>query len=92
MSIGNGLMWPSFLSLLAQAGDKQMQGAIQGYGNSMGSLASMLGLVLGGVLFQSITTSVFSIGGVIFLIIFLLMAIENYKAPESKIKLVTESN
>ena len=92
MSIGNGLMWPSFLSLLAQAGDKQMQGAIQGYGNSMGSLASMLGLVLGGILFESITTSVFSIGGVIFLIIFLLMAIERYKEPESKIKLVTESH
>ncbi|MEO1011858.1 MAG: MFS transporter [Bacteroidota bacterium] len=73
LSIGNGLMWPSFLALLAGTGTPQIQGAIQGYGNSMGSMASMLGLVLGGLLFEAIATTVFVIGGGIFLIIVLLI-------------------
>ncbi len=73
-SIGNGIMWPSFLALLSSTGSKQNQGAIQGYGNSMGSIASMLGLVLGGMLFESISTLVFVIAAMVFLVITLLMA------------------
>lgn len=73
-SVGNGIMWPSFLALLSSTGTKQNQGAIQGYGNSMGSIASMLGLVLGGMLFESISTMVFVIGAMVFLLITLLMA------------------
>ncbi|MFD0863425.1 MFS transporter [Sungkyunkwania multivorans] len=75
LSIGNGLMWPSFLALLAKVGDRSMQGAIQGYGNSMGSFASMIGLILGGLLFESMTTMVFIVGSGIFLVISLLMTI-----------------
>ncbi|MEO0525898.1 MAG: MFS transporter [Bacteroidota bacterium] len=75
LSIGNGLMWPSFLALLAGTGSPQMQGAIQGYGNSTGSFASMLGLILGGLLFENIGTMVFFVGGIIFLIITILMTI-----------------
>ncbi|RKN83417.1 MFS transporter [Ulvibacterium marinum] len=73
LSIGNGLMWPSFLALLARTGNPQIQGAIQGYGNSMGSMASMFGLILGGLLFETMETSVFAIGSGIFLIVTLLM-------------------
>ena len=73
-SIGNGLMWPSFMALLAKKGNKQNQGAIQGYGNSMGSIASMFGLIIGGILFEYMQTTVFIIGAVIFLGITLLMA------------------
>lgn len=73
-SLGNGIMWPSFLALLSSTGTKQNQGAIQGYGNSMGSIASMLGLILGGMLFESISTTVFVIGALVFLVITLLMA------------------
>ena len=72
-SIGNGVMWPTFLALLSKAGNKRNQGAIQGYGNSMGSMASMFGLVLGGILFESISTQVFILGAFIFLLISLLM-------------------
>lgn len=72
-SIGNGIMWPSFLALLSSTGTKQNQGAIQGYGNSMGSIASMLGLILGGMLFESISTMVFVTGALVFLVITLLM-------------------
>ncbi len=73
LSLGNGLMWPSFLSLLSSLGSKNAQGAIQGYGTSMGSIASMCGLVLGGILFEQITTMVFTFGAVLFLLIVLIM-------------------
>ena len=53
-ALGNGLMWPSFLSLLSKyAGDKQ-QGAVQGTANSVGSLASIVGLIGGGWLYGSV--------------------------------------
>ncbi|MBP2832756.1 MFS transporter [Aquimarina sp. U1-2] len=73
LSLGNGLMWPSFLSLLSKTGTHQLQGTIQGYGNSMGSFASIFGLVLGGILFESIGVLVFKIGAVIFLCILVLV-------------------
>ncbi|MDT0606138.1 MFS transporter [Croceitalea rosinachiae] len=76
MSLGNGLMWPSFLALLSRTGTSSTQGAIQGYGTSMGSIASMFGLVIGGLLFEKIATSVFIIGSFIFLLIALLLALK----------------
>ncbi len=83
LSLGNGLMWPSFLSLLSKTGNPQMQGAIQGYGNSMGSFASIFGLILGGVLFESIQMTVFMIGSGIFLLIFLLVIINHFKTKKA---------
>ncbi|WP_298315670.1 MFS transporter [uncultured Aquimarina sp.] len=77
LSLGNGLMWPSFLSLLSKTGNSTMQGTIQGYGNSMGSLASIFGLVLGGIMFESINVTIFIIGSGIFLLILILLFI-NY--------------
>ncbi|MEM0931970.1 MAG: MFS transporter [Bacteroidota bacterium] len=79
LSLGNGLMWPSFLALLASVGTKKTQGTIQGYGTSMGSIASMMGLVLGGVLFEQITTTVFTIGACLFLLIALLVVTNRYQ-------------
>ena len=73
LSLGNGLMWPSFLSQLAATGEKRLQGEIQGYGTSMGSIASMIGLMAGGVLFESIGTQVFLFGSLIFVLISLIM-------------------
>lgn len=73
LSLGNGLMWPSFLAMLSGLGSKRTQGAIQGYGTSMGSFASMFGLIIGGILFEKVDTMVFMFGAVIFFIIVLLM-------------------
>ena len=75
LSLGNGLMWPSFLAMLSSLGTKRTQGAIQGYGTSMGSFASMFGLVIGGILFEKVETLVFIFGAVIFLLIVLLMVL-----------------
>ncbi len=72
LSVGNGLMWPSFLSILAQAGSPAIQGSIQGYSNSVGSLASIFGLILGGMLFQNLGPIVFVVSANFLFGIFLL--------------------
>lgn len=48
-ALGNGLMWPSVVSLIARVAGDRLQGTVQGMAGSAGSLASTLGLVLGGV-------------------------------------------
>ncbi len=74
MAFGNGLMWASFLTILSTMGKPSQQGAIQGYGSSMGSIANMLGLIMGGMLFVNLGTSVFALGSGIFIVIALLFA------------------
>jgi len=51
-SSGNGIMWPSFLSVLSRSADDKYQGAVQGYASSAGSLASIAGLISGGILYK----------------------------------------
>lgn len=69
---GNGLMWPSFLSLLSkQAGDRY-QGAVQGVASSAGSLASIVGLVLGGLLYELIGPATFLVSGSLIVLVFAL--------------------
>ncbi|MBV6645829.1 MAG: MFS transporter [Cyclobacteriaceae bacterium] len=51
-AFGNGIMWPSFLSMLSKVAGQQYQGAVQGFASSAGSLASILGLILGGILYS----------------------------------------
>ncbi|MFQ5652231.1 MAG: MFS transporter [bacterium] len=80
-SSGNGIMWPSFLSILSKLADQKYQGAIQGYASSTGSLASIIGLITGGVIYGWIGVSTFWIPGTLLLTIFALsfklLAIEN---------------
>ncbi len=57
--LGNGLMWPSFLSILSTKGSKKQQGAIQGVANSFGSAASIIGLIAGGFIFGLIQQQIF---------------------------------
>jgi MFS family permease len=59
MALGNGLMWPSVVSLLSKAAGERYQGAVQGVAGSLGAAASILGLILGGVLFGVLEGSVF---------------------------------
>ncbi|SEM13935.1 Predicted arabinose efflux permease, MFS family [Aquimarina amphilecti] len=86
LSLGNGLMWPSFLSLLSRAGNRSIQGTIQGYGNSMGSLASIFGLVLGGIMFESMGVKIFIIGSGIFLVILILLFINYIRMKNTETK------
>ena len=85
-SCGNGIMWPSFLSILSKVADPKYQGAIQGYASSTGSLASIIGLITGGVIYGWIGVTTFWIPGTLFLIIFALsfklLAIEKTQSAE----------
>lgn len=72
LSLGNGIMWPSFLSVLGQTGPKEKQGSIQGYANGMGSLASIFGLIMGGTLYASLGPSIFFIGAGLIGLVFVL--------------------
>ena len=71
--VGNGIMWPSYLSLLSGAAPPQLQGTVQGVGSGAGSLASIVGTLTGGTLFELIggatlyvSASVVGIAGLLF--------------------------
>jgi predicted MFS family arabinose efflux permease len=80
-SFGNGIMWPSFLSILSKAAGDKYQGAVQGYASSAGSLASIIGLVAGGIVYGLVGVQTFLISGILILVIFglsfRLISIEN---------------
>ena len=66
-ALGNGLMWPSFMSILSRRAGSKLQGAVQGVAGSFGGLASIVGLTLGGFSYNSIGVATFLISaGVIF--------------------------
>ena len=65
IAVGNGLMWPSVLALLSRTGDRATQGAIQGAGGTVGAIASILGLALAGVLYESMSAGVFVLGAAV---------------------------
>jgi MFS transporter, DHA1 family, tetracycline resistance protein len=62
-------MWPSFMSILSNHAGSKLQGAVQGVAGSFGGLASIIGLSIGGFLYNSIGAATFLISaGVIFAI------------------------
>ena len=67
---GNGIMWPSFLALLSKLAGSRYQGAVQGFASSAGSMASIAGLIAGGVVYGMIGVLTFVIPGVLLLVIF----------------------
>jgi MFS family permease len=71
-ALGDGLMWPSFLSLLSKIAGRKYQGTIQGFASSFGGLASIAGLILGGLLYELIAGSSFLIAGIIIYLVFVL--------------------
>jgi MFS family permease len=64
-ALGNGLMWPTYLSVLAAVGGSEMQGAVQGHAASMGSAAAIVGLVVGGVLYDGLGAGAFWISSAV---------------------------
>jgi len=51
-AIGNGVMWPLVLTILSIVAGAQYQGYVQGFASSSGSLASIIGLLLGGIVYE----------------------------------------
>lgn len=71
-ALGDGLMWPSFLSLLSKVAGREYQGTVQGFASSSGSLASIIGLILGGFLYEALNGSAFLVAGLVIYTAFLL--------------------
>jgi MFS transporter, DHA1 family, tetracycline resistance protein len=71
-AVGNGLMWPSFMSILSRRAGSKLQGAVQGVAGSFGGLASIIGLILGGFLYSSIGAATFLISAGIIYAIFVM--------------------
>ena len=71
-AVGNGLSWPSFMSILSKRAGTVNQGVIQGVGSSMGSLASIIGLIVGGLLYNLIGSTTFLISAAVIFIVFIL--------------------
>ena len=65
-AVGNGLMWPSVMSILSKRAGTIHQGAVQGVASSFGGLASIIGLIVGGLLYNliGVTTFVISAGAI----------------------------
>lgn len=72
-ALGNGIMWPSYLSLLGKIGSTFQKGYIQGLATSVGSFASILGLVSGGLLYSEINQSTFIVGSIFFIAAVIMM-------------------
>jgi len=79
-AVGNGLMWPSFMSILSKTAGNAYQGFIQGVASSFGSLASIIGLIIGGLLYNIIGGYTFLISaGIIFSVFILSFKLLNMK-------------
>ena len=71
-ALGNGLMWPSVLSILSKCAGNDHQGAVQGIASSFGSMASIIGLISGGILYGFFEENIFFISAGIMFIVFII--------------------
>jgi len=67
IALGNGLMWPSVMAMLANAAGDTHQGAVQGAGGSVGAIASIVGLIAGGLLYGWLGAWVFVLAALVIL-------------------------
>ena len=84
-ALGNGIMWPSVLSLMSKLAGQEHQGAVQGVAGAIGGLASIVGLVAGGLLYESLGASTFlvSSGALIAAAVLSLRLLPTRGAPAS---------
>ena len=71
-ALGHGLMWPSFMSILSKRAGTVLQGAVQGVAGSVGGLASIIGLIAGGVLYNLIGGATFLISAAVIFSVFVM--------------------
>jgi MFS family permease len=67
IALGNGLMWPSVMAMLSNAAGDMHQGAVQGAGGSIGAIASIIGLIAGGLLYNWLGAWVFVLAAFVIL-------------------------
>ena len=64
--------WPAVLSVLSKVAGDRYQGAVQGFAGSFGAVASILGLLVGGVLYGWLGVWVFGLASGSILLVFAL--------------------
>jgi MFS family permease len=72
LALGNGIMWPSLLAIISKAAGTENQGAVQGFAGSAAAVASILGLLAGGVIYGLVDVRIFVISAAVTLAVFLL--------------------
>ncbi|QTN39839.1 MFS transporter [Cryomorphaceae bacterium] len=82
LAAGNGIMWPTYLSQLSRMGTPQVQGAVQGYASSLGSVASMIGMLGGGLLYAELHTQLFALSSLLFAILLVLLLLPKDRTPK----------
>jgi len=65
LAVGNGIMWPSLLAILSRMTERSVQGTVQGFASSAGAVASIAGLLLGGLLYASFGSRVFVVSAIL---------------------------
>ena len=80
VAVGNGVMWPTFMATLSKSTDSSLQGSVQGLAQSGGALASIAGLIAGGLMYVSL-------GPVLFVVAACVIAVSaglavSYRGPE----------
>ncbi|MDH3627183.1 MAG: MFS transporter [Acidobacteriota bacterium] len=71
-ALGNGTMWPTIQAVLSKMSHVELQGATQGFAGAAGSLASIVGLFGGGLIYERIGDRTFVISCVLFMVVALL--------------------
>jgi DHA1 family tetracycline resistance protein-like MFS transporter len=71
-AVGNGLMWPCVMSILSKRAGTVHQGAVQGIAGSFGGLASIIGLTIGGLLYNLIGVYTFLISATVIFTVFIM--------------------
>jgi DHA1 family tetracycline resistance protein-like MFS transporter len=71
-AVGNGLMWPSIVSILSKRAGTSHQGAVQGVASSFASLASIIGLTAGGLLYNLLGNTTFLVSAGVIFTVFIL--------------------
>ena len=79
VALGNGLMWPTFQAVLSKATGPQLQGAVQGFAQSAGAVASIAGLVVGGIAYVALQGALFGVAAVV--IAGSALIVRAYRAP-----------
>ena len=60
-------MWPTVMAILSSAAGDRHQGAVQGISGSVGAVASIVGLISGGLIYEAFGAGVFAAAAVLVL-------------------------
>lgn len=71
-ALGNGTMWPTIQAVLARTARPDLQGATQGLAGAAGSLASILGLLIGGLVYERLGGLTFVLAGALLVVVAIL--------------------